>query len=123
MAKTCKADGCKNPVFGGGYCKYHQYHRKDKKLVKIPPLSTTRKEDKKVYMTLRKVFLSTRKECQIKAPGCSKKATCVHHKAGRVGKNYLDVSKWMAACVHCNDYVETHDAWARENDFKVSRLD
>ena len=27
--KTCKKPGCDRPVFGGGYCKYHQYLRKD----------------------------------------------------------------------------------------------
>lgn len=27
MAKICKKEGCKNPVWGGGYCKYHQVLR------------------------------------------------------------------------------------------------
>lgn len=32
MAKECLLDGCCNPRFGGGYCKFHQIHRTDKKL-------------------------------------------------------------------------------------------
>jgi hypothetical protein len=28
----------------------------------------------------------------------------------------------MASCNVCNQYVETHDKWARENDFKKSKL-
>jgi len=31
MAKICKKEGCNNPVFSTGYCKYHQYLRTDKK--------------------------------------------------------------------------------------------
>ena len=31
MAKTCNHNGCNNPVFSTGYCKYHQYLRTDKK--------------------------------------------------------------------------------------------
>ncbi len=122
MAKKCRAKDCANPVFGGGYCRHHQYQRTDKKLKRINPVSATRRDEKKIYMTLREVFLSTRPNCQIAAPGCTKKATCIHHTAGRIGKNYLDVSKWKASCTHCNNYVEIHDAWARENGFKISRL-
>jgi hypothetical protein len=32
--KLCTADNCYNPVFGGGYCRNHQYKRQDKKSVK-----------------------------------------------------------------------------------------
>jgi len=28
--KYCKANNCNNPVFGGGYCRFHQWKRKDK---------------------------------------------------------------------------------------------
>ena len=28
--KICKSDGCNNNVFGGGYCKFHQYKRQEK---------------------------------------------------------------------------------------------
>ncbi len=38
--KTCKADGCVNRVFGGGYCSWHQRLRQDKKAKKIPVRST-----------------------------------------------------------------------------------
>jgi hypothetical protein len=30
--KQCSVEGCTNPVFGKGYCKYHQYHRTDLKV-------------------------------------------------------------------------------------------
>ena len=28
--KICKSDGCNNNVFGGGFCKFHQYKRQEK---------------------------------------------------------------------------------------------
>lgn len=30
MAKICSHENCSNPVFGGGFCKWHQSHRSDK---------------------------------------------------------------------------------------------
>jgi hypothetical protein len=39
MARTCNADGCFNPVFGGGYCSWHQRLRTDKKPKKLSPHS------------------------------------------------------------------------------------
>jgi len=57
--KTCTHTGCSSPIFGGGYCKYHQYIRKMKgkdlykpkprKSYTIPKESAKRKEEKKYY--------------------------------------------------------------------------
>ena len=33
--KTCKAENCFNPVFGSGFCNFHQWKRTDKKPKKI----------------------------------------------------------------------------------------
>lgn len=35
MPKTCKKIACSNPVFGAGYCKFHQFLRNDKGWEKI----------------------------------------------------------------------------------------
>jgi len=32
MAKTCLKESCNNPIFSKGYCKFHQYLRKDVKV-------------------------------------------------------------------------------------------
>jgi len=32
MAKTCNYKECPNKVFGGGFCRWHQWNRKDKQL-------------------------------------------------------------------------------------------
>ncbi len=59
MAKICALDGCNNPVFGGGYCKYHQKWRTDKKpkeLRKVSDKGKSRKEDKKKLVEEDKKF-------------------------------------------------------------------
>lgn len=51
--KICKSKGCNWPVFGGGYCKLHQYLRLDKpsKVLKKSILKRMRKPtgEKKVF--------------------------------------------------------------------------
>lgn len=42
--KTCNSDGCNYPVFGGGYCRNHQYLRQEKN----KPAVTTSINDRKV---------------------------------------------------------------------------
>lgn len=44
---------CDNPVFGKGYCKYHQYLRTDVKK-KIKPVSDKRRAQNKEYSVIRK---------------------------------------------------------------------
>ncbi len=59
MPKICKYDGCSNPVFGGGYCKYHQSHRTDKKPKRIKQVSSkgmVKRENKKVLIGEDKKF-------------------------------------------------------------------
>ena len=56
--KTCQAEGCNSPQFGGGFCKYHQFRRKMRggdshqykpRQKKIATESPKRKEEKKYY--------------------------------------------------------------------------
>lgn len=42
MAKQCNKDKCNNPVFGGGYCKYHQCLRTDRVLKPLQKTSTSK---------------------------------------------------------------------------------
>jgi len=58
--KKCSVDGCENPIFGGGFCKYHGFKRymrggdlykpKPRKASKIPKESKKRKQDNKRYL-------------------------------------------------------------------------
>lgn len=84
-----------------------------------------RSEKTKVAITelkkLYPVFLSTRTECEIKSPVCTKEATVVNHNKGRGPNEILDQSTWTACCTACNSYIESHHAWAEKRGFKISR--
>lgn len=52
MAKTCKVEGCTNPVFTHGYCYYHRnlyykYSNKPRKKQNINSLSTKKRQKKR----------------------------------------------------------------------------
>ena len=49
--KTCKHDGCSYPVFGGGYCRNHQWCRQDKNK---PIVSTSINERKEKHIKPKK---------------------------------------------------------------------
>lgn len=88
----------------------------------IPQRSPSRLKLELQYSKVRKVFLSSRPVCEAHLSGCTTHSTDVHHKAGRVGKLYLDESKWLAVCRACHSWIETHPKEARELGFSISRL-
>jgi len=82
------------------------------------------KEEFKGYKKQVKIYLSQPDNllCKIKAEGCTKLATCVHHTAGRTGAQLKKEEDWMPACESCNSWCESNDSLAREKGFKKSRL-
>lgn len=124
MAKICLREECKNPQFGGGYCKWDQHLREDKK--KPAPIKS--RADKKraidrVYFHLREVFLALPENwfCKIKAPGCTGKATEVHHTLGKI-LHYLNVRTWLPACRGCNQWAEANHSEAEKMGVKGSKF-
>jgi hypothetical protein len=124
MPKTCLSDGCSYPVFGGGYCKLHQYYRTDKKKPKkINPISSKMIEALKLYKIVRSEFLNRHPLCQAKISGiCTKDSTQVHHTAGRIGDLLTDHKYFLAVCHHCHCYIETHPEEAKSNGWSVDRF-
>jgi len=126
MPKTCKAEGCLNAAWGGGYCKTqkHQSLRTDRSyllaqqrkkekqdLLRKNPPSIKKVSDKQKtlnveYAKTRKLFLKSRLKCEAGLSGCTKDATELHHLAGR-GAFLLDVETWMAICRSC--HAKIHD--------------
>ncbi|WP_234666641.1 hypothetical protein [Dyadobacter sp. CY261] len=104
MAKTCKHPGCTNPVFSKLYCLFHQYIIK--KPQRIAAVSKKQAEKLKEYTRLRIDFLKVRPKCEAALSGCIKRATQIHHRAGR-GRYLLEVITWMAICQNCHSKV--HD--------------
>lgn len=119
--RTCNRPGCSFPVFGGGYCKTHQYVRKDKKKKSIRQYSKKRTKENRKYSTLRKQFLEG-KECEARLEGCTGVATDVHHTEGRIGERFLDVITWKGLCRNCHQIVENNPALAKRLKLSKSRL-
>lgn len=95
------------------------------KLPRKPPnkVSAKREEENIDYKLLRQKFLMENPACMIHANNyCTVFATTVHHSAGRIGKLFLDVSKWKGACMNCHEYCEHHPKEAKEKGWSESRL-
>lgn len=124
---TCLFPLCNRHPEKNGYCLLHgKHYANGSGEVKIPKAAkkesdstkVTKKELKKLYPE----FLSKHPVCEIKMKGCTVKATCVHHKHGRLKDNILNQKTWMASCSNCNLIVEIKDAEAREKGFKKSKF-
>lgn len=99
----------------------------DLKPVKAQPneinkVSDSKKQDDKIYNTLRVVYLENHPKCEAGLPGCNRKANQIHHRAGRVGKNYIDIHTFLASCDPCHKWIESHPVKAKELGFSTDRL-
>jgi len=112
--KLCKE--CNNNVFGGGYCKYHQYRRKmaggdqyerkpPKKRKPIPKESKKRKEEHKYYTQHCKELTKELKDANNGRIFCffsGREITgtpVYHHLRGRSGDFYTD-KRWLVPCLN-----------------------
>lgn len=102
------------------YCKECWYSIEKPK--SISPVSKKRQGEMDTYGKLRDAFLYIKINCEAKLVGCTGKATDVHHKAGRVGENYLKVGTWLAACRNCHRWIEDNPEEAKELGLSQSRL-
>lgn len=76
------------------------------------------------YYPIRDAFMSLpeNQDCRIRVEGvCAGQATDVHHPEGREGELLFMVKKFIPTCRFCHDYIGTHDEWAREQGFVLSR--
>jgi len=134
-SKKKHCDGCSQPKYiwknrgGKKYCKVcwscHEGNTKLKPIAKqkrISPRSEKRIIADKKYSKSRKVFLEEKPICEAQLIGCAGASCQVHHKAGRIGKLYLDVSKWLAVCHQCHVWIENHPEEAKELGFSLNRL-
>jgi hypothetical protein len=102
------------------YCKECWYNIEKPK--SISPVSKKRQGEMDTYSKLREAFLIAKPHCEAKLIGCTGVATDVHHKAGRVGDNYLKISTWLAVCRKCHSWIETNPEEAKELGLSESRL-
>ena len=113
--KICEAIGCSWPVFGGGYCRNHQYLRKDKKLKRLKYKSEKRKREEKEYKRI-----CNELDAEAKAAGrwvcffCDGELgyTCTHHHLRKRGKFYL--AKDFIVLVHALCHNKYHASSQKE---------
>jgi len=76
----------------------------------IRRISKKKAEQLRRYTNLRAGFMAFRPTCEKckKAP-----ATECHHKAGRTGANFLDISTWAALCGRCHREIHNRPGHAR----------
>lgn len=126
MPKICNA--CTNPVFGGGYCKPHQYLRQDKKAPKPSPIRPLIRMSKKLrnqtqqYNFQRGKYLALNPLCKAKVViYCKGISSDIHHMKGR-GIYLLKEDTWLPVCRNCHHWIEMHPEEAKELNFSQSRL-
>jgi len=78
------------------------------------PRSSKRAKQESEYSQTRKVFLEEHPFCQITIPGCTHKATEVHHLDGRIEEKLIDQDGWKATCRYCHRWVHANPRDARE---------
>lgn len=109
-------------------CKNHywQHRAKVKGAKPISSMSLKKKLDVQTYTSARILFLSKveNKKCAAKVvSNCRGVASEVHHKKGRIGKNFLDTKTWLAVCRNCHQWIEEHPEDAKKRGFSENRLD
>ena len=122
---------CKHPTCSGATCRRPKKEKKmyvlkrtplKKKPYTIRKVAPKRAEINKEYKEKSAAFRKANPKCQIQSPECTGKTEGVHHMKGKTSHELLiDETYWMAACNRCNQYVESHDEWARANGFKLSK--
>lgn len=127
MPKTCSIEGCNSPVFGKGKCKYHRMKelaatKKRKPRKPIAKRSKTRAMQERTYRILRKLYLENHRQCEARLPGCTCKATEIHHQKSRQGHLLNDVAHFLAVCRPCHTWIELNPLEAKERGFSKSRL-
>lgn len=89
----------------------------------ISPVSKKKRVEIDKYALLRDAFITAKPRCEAKLVGCTGISSDVHHKAGRVGENYLKVGTWLSVCRSCHRQIEDNPEMAKELGLSQSRLD
>lgn len=104
--------GCQEPSYiyksegkSDKFCKQCWFTKEKPKA--IAPVSKKKKEEMDIYSKLRTGFLIINPYCQVKLPGCTIRATDIHHLySGRDReKYYLKTTAWKSSCRACHDQI------------------
>ena len=113
-------------------CKYHYWAYRsnikpagNKKSPKhtIPKATVKRLKQLKEYSELRVEFLYNNRICVGSGiiKGCTKNATEIHHKRGKIGELLIDVNNFAAICRNCHEWITENSKEAIELNLSEKR--
>ena len=86
------------------------HHSNLKRRTRLRPISAKRTHWGRIYATKRSRFLGAHPVCQ----RCDdRRATDIHHNAGRIGEKLNDTADWMAVCRCCHETIHREPSLAR----------
>lgn len=80
------------------------------------------KRQDRIYFKRRPIFLASRPLCEMKFPGCTIRATEIHHTLGR-GDYYLVEKTWLPVCANCHRHEIANSAEAYDKGVTLKRLE
>ncbi len=88
----------------------------------IAKLSKKRQKVQRKYVKIVAAEANKDNECQVKSPVCTFFMSGMHHVIKRSPNNLINLDGLLKCCTPCNGFLETNDAWGREQGFVKSKF-
>ena len=123
----CEQSAPEQPLIAGK-CQRHYWQFRSTKWKKsepkerkpIPKFSKKREKENSEYTIKRLQFLAQPENLRCFIEGCNNKADTIEHSAGRIGKNFLDVTTWRPCCNFHNLELERNSELSEK--YQVSKI-
>ena len=123
----CEQSAPEQPLIAGK-CQRHYWQFRSTKWKKsepkerkpIPKFSKKREKENREYTIKRLQFLAQPENLRCFIDGCNNKADTIEHSAGRIGKNFLDVTTWRPCCNFHNLELERNSELSEK--YQVSKI-
>ena len=123
----CEQSAPEQPLIAGK-CKIHYWQFRSTKWKKlepkerkpIPKFSKKREKENREYTIKRLQFLAQPENLRCFIDGCNKRADTIEHSAGRIGKNFLDVTTWRPCCNEHNLELERNPELSQK--YQLSKI-
>lgn len=123
----CDSSAPEQPLIAGK-CKTHYWQFRSTKWKKsepkekkpIPKFSKKREKENREYTIKRLQFLAQPENLRCFIDGCNKRADTIEHSAGRIGKNFLDVTTWRPCCSYHNLELERNPELSQK--YQISKI-
>lgn len=88
---------------------------------RIAKVSKKRRGENAYYSRKRREFLARFKFCAVSPAlfGRKAKSTEIHHRAGRIGANFLNEATWLPVCRAAHDWIHQHPSDARRRGWLI----